>query len=94
MVQQGILNIEKWKEFDPIWSRFKQDIRSTAKKKDEIRSLPALFHICFVCDLISFSVVGEIASVYVCDGSVFQLLLFSDGSMMKPAWMLSQVGFL
>ena len=40
MERQGILNLEKGYEFDPIWSGF---------------------------DLISFAVLGEFASVYVCD---------------------------
>ena len=33
MVQQGILNLEKGYEFDPIWSGFNQDIRNIVQKK-------------------------------------------------------------
>ena len=33
MVQQGILNLEKGSEFDPIWSGFNQDIRNIVQKK-------------------------------------------------------------
>ena len=33
MVQQGILNLEKGYEFDPIWSGFNPDIRNVIEKK-------------------------------------------------------------
>ena len=33
MVRQGILNLEKGYEFDPIWSGFNPDIRNVIEKK-------------------------------------------------------------